>query len=209
MFLYFYLLEGRFYREVMAPALASAYRQRSWVACGDLCRRLLAENDEIPPDSLIRAVLAGLRFERLFWQGLVGECLVHGASAIPRFATAPASLCCLLAPDNYRHPDLPRAGYAPIQQVHFGTRELRFGAGYYRPDHAGINNEADVDRLAGYLASVDASAWTADQLKPIRELSDDAECADELAYVRDWWPSLVELYQEARAKNWIVVCEEV
>ena len=113
MFLYFYQLEGRFYHEVMAPALASAHRQRSWDSCGELCRQLLAESSEIPADSVIRAVAAGVPFERLFWQGLAGECLVHGASAIPRFATAPSSLCCLLAPDNHANPDLPRASYAP------------------------------------------------------------------------------------------------
>jgi hypothetical protein len=209
MFIYFYLLDARFFHEQIAPALARSFRLRTFRPTYDLCQLLLTEKADIPPDSLIHAVLAGLPFERVFWHGLVGECLVQGARAIPRIATAPASLCCLPAPDNFGNSDMPRADYAPIQQAHYGTRELRCGAGFYRPDHAGLNDEANVEQLAGYLESVDTDAWTPGQLKPIRELADDAARAEELAFVRDWWPSLVELYQDARARNWVVVCEDV
>jgi hypothetical protein len=207
--LYFYVLEGPFFHGVMAPALSHAHRQRSFAPCHDLCRQLLAENAEVPPDSIVRAVLTGLPFERSFWQGLVGECLVHGARDIPRLATAPASLCCLLAPTHHEKPDAPRDHYAPIQQVHFGSRDLRFGGGFYRPDHVGLNDHDDVTRLAAYLEAIDCAAWSPGQLKGLPDLLDDTERAEELAYVRDWWPSLVELYQNARGRQLVVVCEEV
>lgn len=208
MLLYFYLLEARFFHEFMRPALALAYGQRSFAPCGDLCRCLLATHADIPPDSMIRAVIAGLPFERGFWRGLVGECLVHGARDIPRIAAAPESLLCLLAPDHFGR-SISRADFAPIQQVHFGTREVRFGGGFYRPDHAGLNDQADVSRLAECLAAIDTSLWTTNQLKPIADLANEDDRAEELAYVRDWWPSLVGLYQDARDQGRIVVCEQV
>jgi hypothetical protein len=207
MVLYFYLLEHVFFHEIMKVALALSYRQRSFVPCRDLCHFLLTANSEIPQDALMRAILTGLPFDRAFWHGLVGECLVHGARAMPRLQTAPDSLCCLLAPDHHGKPDRPRPFYAPIQQAHFGTRDLRFGSGYYRPDHAGLNDREDVDRLAEYLETIDPNAWAPRDLEALADCQGDDERAEELAFIRDWWPSLVELYQDARNHDWVVVCE--
>jgi hypothetical protein len=172
-----------------------------------LCRHLLVLNPAIPQDALLRAIAAGLPFDRAFWHGLIGECLVHGAKVMPRLPTAPASLCCLLAPDRYAQPSTSRRHYAPIQQAHFGTRDLRFGAGYYRPDHAGLNHQGDVLRLASYLEAVDPAVWQTKDLAPLADCVGDEERAEELAFVRDWWPGLVELYQTARAQSLVVVCE--
>jgi hypothetical protein len=207
MSLYFYLFEAALFHEIMKGSLARSYRQRSFTPCQSLCRHLVAKSTTIPSDALIWAILAGLPFDRTYWHGLVGECLVHGAHDIPRLATAPDTLCCLLAPDQLGKHDLPRSLYAPIQQAHFGTRDLRFGTGFYRPDHVGLNDSADVHRLAAYLESVNPVVWDAQGLAILPECSSDEERAEELAYVRDWWPSLVELYQNARDRDWVVVCE--
>jgi hypothetical protein len=209
MFLYFFLLKHVFFSEFMRPALARSQRRRSFAPCLDLCRLLLAENSGIPQDAVLRAILDGLPYHRTFWQGLVGECLVHGAHEIPRMPTTPTTLCCLLAPDRHGNTETPRWQYAPIQQVHFGTLDLLFGSGYYRPDHAGLNDRDDVCRLAGYLQAVDPSTWAPRHLEALADCTDDDQRAEELAYVRDWWPSLVELYQNAKDHNLVVVCERV
>ena len=209
MLLYFFLLRHAFFHEVMRPALARGYRQRSFAPCHDLCRFLLAGNSSIPQDALVRAILGGLPFQRAYWHGLVGECLVHGAHEIPSWPTAPDTLCHLLAPAHHGKTETPRWHFAPIQQAHFGTRDLLFGGGYYRPDHAGFNDADDVSRLAAYLAGVDPTRWAPRDLEGLADCTDNDQRAEELAYVRDWWPSLVELYQQAQDGNLIVVCERV
>jgi hypothetical protein len=208
MLLYFFLLDGVFYHEIIGPALARSHRQRSFAPCHDLCWRLLARNPGIPQDALIR-VAAGLKFDRAFWHSLIGECLVHGATDIPRLPTAPASLCCLLAPDHYARLNMQREHYAPILQAHLGARDVTFGGGYYRPDHAGLNDKGDVARLAAYLEAIDPATWQPRDLARLADCHNDEECAEELAYVRDWWPDLVELYQKARDQDMVVVCETV
>jgi hypothetical protein len=209
MFLYFFLLPRELYHDVMRPALASALRMRSFAPCQRLCDWLLNLNAAIPGDSLIRAILKGLPFDRAFWHGFIGECLVHGATDIPRLATAPDSLCCLLAPNHYGKPDAPRSDYAPIQMAHFGARDLVFGHGYFRPDHAGLNDRADVTQLAEYLEAVDPTIWQPADLTSLTECRDDQERAEELAYARDCWTALVELYRGARDRDMVVVCERV
>ena len=203
MFLYFYLLEQGFFQS-MARALARSFRERSFAGCHDLCGLLLAKNPAAPADSLVRTLPLGLLFDRLFWQGLIGECLVHGAAEIPRLETAPHTLCSLLAPQRPALADVPRVQFTPIEQVHFGSRDLRFGGGYYRPDNAGLNDREDVRRLAGYLEGIDSRLWSLDQIVNVPA----EERAEELAYVRDWWPALVEMYQRARANDWVIVCEK-
>jgi hypothetical protein len=209
MLLYFFLLQRALYHEVMQPVLARALRERSFAPCQDLCTCLLARNSAVPSDSLIRAIREGLPFDRVFWHGLVGECLVHSAVDIPRVQTAPDSLCCLLAPDHYCKPDAPRSHYAPIQKAHFGARDLVFGHGYFRPDHAGLNDEGDVAYLAEYLGAIDPMTWQPRDLTPLTDCRDEDERAEELAYARDCLTALVELYQSARERDLVVVCETV
>jgi len=163
----------------------------------------------MPQDALIRAVLNGLPYDRAFWHGLIGECLVHGARDIPRLQTAPESFFCLLCPDHFGQDEIPREQFAPIQQVHFGTRDITFGGGFYRPEQAGINLREDVHRLTEYLEGIDPNHWTARDLERLPGLLDDEQREEELADLRDWWPGLVELYQSVRAHNWIIVCERV
>jgi hypothetical protein len=156
---------------------------------------------------LLAKVVAGLPFEREFWSALASEVLWFGATEIPELQTAPDTLCCLLAPERFAEGAVPRERFAPIQQAHYGTRELVFGGRFYRPEQVGHNDAADVVRLASYLASVDPRRWTAADLAPLAELADEEERAEELEYVRDWFPALLELYDRARNREEIVICE--
>lgn len=208
MLLYFYLFGADFFQTRMQPALAESWRRRSFLPCRDLCADVLAATKQtLPADSVLRQVARGLPFAREFWHGLVGELLVFGCEDMPLMQTAPATLCCLLAPEH--GDDLPRSDFAPIQQIHFGSRDLRFGGAFYRPDHAGYNGEADVRRLLQYLEEIDPSAWHESMLQPMSELATLEERTEELAFVRDWWPALVELYRNAVTQGHIVVCERV
>jgi hypothetical protein len=123
--------------------------------------------------------------------------------------TATASLCCLLAPRQFGLGEVPRSAFAPIQQAHFGSRDLRFGGAFYRPDHAGLNDEADVGRLLSYLDGIDPGAWHESMLCPMLEFGSRAEREEELAFVRDWWPALVEMYRGAADQVQVIVCERV
>jgi len=207
-FLYFYLLDQVFFSDVLRPALARSLRERSFAPCQDLCSQVLLHNRDMPPEALVHTVASGLAFERKFWQALVGECLVHGAVDIPRLQTAPDTLTCLLAPDHYGV-ELPRDQYAPIEQAHFGTRDLVFGGGHYRPDHAGLNDSHDIIRLANYLKNVDATIWSVRDLDRLAHCNNEEDRAEELADACDWWPGLVELYRRARDERLVVVCESV
>ncbi len=148
-----------------------------------------------PDEPLLAQVVRGLPFDRDFWRLLVGEVLLYGADSVPEILTAPDTLGCLLGHS------------APIRQANFGTRDLVFGGGFYRPDAAGYNDTADVARLADYLTAIDATRWTADDLAGLREFNDDAERADELEFAREALSALGGLYRAARAAGQVVVCE--
>jgi len=152
-------------------------------------------------------VLCGLPFDREFWTHLAGELLWYGAAEIPEIETAPETLCCLLAPERYRDRSGGREQFVPIEQVHFGARDLLFGGGFYRPEHAGYNCGDDVARLAAYLHALDPQQWTVAQLAGLDGVTDEEDRADELAFVREWFPALRDLYERARAGGFVVVCE--
>lgn len=212
--LYFLLLSDSLYRQRLRPALAASWQQRSFEPCRSLCAetlpaaRIFAERYHVSLDqAVIGQVTAGLAFDRNIWTALVGELLWFCAAEIPEIETAPEALCCLLALDQFAAGDIPRDRFAPIQQAHYGTRDLVLGGHYYRPDQVGYNDAADVARLADYVASVDPQRWTPAGLAALTELASDEERAEELEYVRDWFPALCELYQRARQRGEMVVCE--
>jgi hypothetical protein len=210
MLLYFYLLSATFLHEKMRPALAESWRRRSFDPCRELCAEVLARAARpVPEDSLLQPVVRGLPFAREFWHGLAGELLVHGCADMPLVQTSPSTLCCLLAPEQYHAGDVPRVAFAPIQQVHFGSRDLRFGGAFYRPEHAGYNDAADIARLLRYLEAIDPSAWHEAMLLSMSEFPTGEDRAEELAFVRDWWPPLVGMYRDADAEGHAVVCELV
>ncbi len=212
--LYFLLLNDSLYRQRIRPALSASWRQRSFQPCRALCAdslpaaRAFAERYHVSPDqAVMERIAAGLAFDRDLWTALVGELLWFSASAIPEIQTAPEALCCLLAPERFAADDTPREAFAPIQQAHYGTRDLILGGRFYRPDQVGYNDAADVARLADYLALIDPQRWTPDDLATLTELESDEERADELEYIRDWFPALRELYQQARQREEMIICE--
>jgi hypothetical protein len=126
---------------------------------------------------------------------------------IPDIQTSPEALAYLLTPDRRAEGPIPRERFSWIQQVHFGARDLVFGGGFYRPEQAGYNDSDDVARLAEYLAAVQTDHWTPDALRDVPDLGGEEERAEELEFVREWFPPLQQLYQQARAQGRLVVCE--
>jgi hypothetical protein len=203
---YFYLLNRDWMQLELCPALTESFRHRSFAPCLDLCRKLLASK-LAPDDAILGRMEGGLTYDRDRWHALVGELLVLGAEAMPRVPITLDALCCLLTPARLGADPAERAGYSSLEQVYYGTRDLRFGGGWYRPNHVGWNDAEDVERLLAYLRGVDSSTWSAAALTPLQELPDDAERLEELAYVRDWWPALMEMYAEAHRLRQVIVCE--
>jgi hypothetical protein len=215
MALYFLRLDAEFFRRELAPALAAAWRRGSFGPCAGLCARLLpaahafAERYHTCPNGgLLDAVArlgAGTPFARDLWRLLVGEVLLYGAAEIPEPQTAPATLACLLAPGEFRRWPVPRAEFAPIQQAHHGSHDLVLG-GFYRPDHAGWNDVADVARLSEYLAGVDPGRWAETDLATLADVTEE-DRAEELAFAGECLAALRALYEGAGERGEIVVCE--
>jgi hypothetical protein len=210
---YFLLLEAAWFHNHLKPALATSWRQRSFEPCRALCTQLVEaahrsrETDHLPLDaSTFLAVLQGLPFDRAIWRCLAGELFLHGAAELPLIQTAPETLSRLLAPGFPPTPSGSRESLPPIQQAHFGSRDVMIGAPY-RPEKAGLNDTADVSRLADYLGSVNPDAWTTADLADLAELENEEERAAELYFVRDWFPALRQLYERAREREQVVVCE--
>jgi hypothetical protein len=212
--LYFLLLDAGRFHEQMVPALAASWRQRSFAPCRALCAELapaaaaFAERYGTGPGKpLLDDVVRGLPFRRDLWKHLVGEVLLYGAAALPDVPTAPDALRCLLDPAPFRPELPPRTEFTPIEQAHFGSRDLVFGSGFYRPEQAGVNDLDDVRRLAEYLGAVDPTSWSAASLAPLPELETEEDRADEVAFARECLVALGALYAEARQRRQIVICE--
>jgi hypothetical protein len=212
--LYFYLLDERTFEESIRPALSASWKAQSFAPCRALCADLMSAAHEFQQqfhvseqELLVPQIAMGLHFDRHFWRLLVGEILLVAAAEVPELQTAPDTLCCLLAPNQQTEADSDRRRRAPIRQVHFGSRDVAFGAAIYRPEHVGWNGAADVARLASYLAEIDTGAWQPEHLLPLTELSEAADREEELTYVREWFPALVEMYQRAEQRGEIIVCE--
>ncbi len=203
---YFYLLDDRWLQNAMGPALAESWRRRSFAPCQVLCQDLL-RGPAVPASTLLHRVSEGLSFDRKFWQPLIGECLIYGAGAMPRVPNTLKSLLALLAPDRLGAEDKGRTAYSPIEQVFLGARDLTFGGGCYRPDHAGWNDGDQVARLQSFLHSLNPEEWSLEGLARSPDFADTTEQREELAYLRDWWPALVEMYDQADLNHQVIVCE--
>ena len=198
---YFLMLDAAAFEGRIRPALAASRRSHGFDPCRALCAELVpaarayAERYHVGGDEPMPArVAAGLPFDRDYWRALVAEVLLCTAVEIPEFQTCEDALCLLLAP-------------GPIRQAHHGTRDLTFGATVYRPDRAGYNNAGDVARLADYLAAVRPSEWTPDALTGLAD--DEEERAEELAFAREWFPSLADLFRRARERGCVLVHEDL
>jgi hypothetical protein len=211
--IYFILLDGRSFHEELIPPLAASWRQRSFAPCRALCASLLPTVEEFrgqffagSEEPLLAQVERGLPYDRRVWRTLVGEVLLFAAREVPELQTAPETLCCLLAPERYGE-EGEREHFAPIQQAHFGSRDLEIGPAVYRPEQVGLNDRDDSARLAAYLASVEPERWSVADLAGLRDMEDDEERAEELEFVRDWFPALREVYRWAAERRHVVVCE--
>jgi hypothetical protein len=201
---YFLVLDAALFEQEMRPALADAWRLRSFAPCRPFCSALLPRVSEFSSryhtsegEPLTAQVVEGLPFQRDFWRALVGELLFYAAADIPEIQTCPDTLACLLAGE----------ARTAIRQAHFGSRDLTFGPAVYRPDQCGYNNRADVRRLADFLVTVDPGRWQADDLAALAELAGAEERQEELDFARCWWPPLAELYRQAAEKNRVIVHE--
>ena len=214
---YFLCLDAETFARQIHPSLADSWRQRSFAPCCGLCQHLLpAAQDYIrryhtgEEESLVSRVAAScVPFDRAYWRLLVSEVLLFAAVEIPEFQSNAETLCCLLAPTEGSRQTLSRESFAPIQQVLWGSRDLTFGPAVYRPEYAGYNDPSDVARLAAYLTSLKPQNWTVADLQKLRSLDDDEERADELHFVREWFPAVVELYQRAHQQRWVLVTETI
>jgi hypothetical protein len=210
----FLLLEGSWFDRQLKPALTASWRQRSFQPCQALCTELAGAAQRFADTyhvglegSTLFAVLAEMSYDRNVWRCLVGELLLYGAAELPEIQTAPATLSRLLAPNGPPSPTGSREAFACIQQAHFGSRDLRFGGGFFRPVQVGLNNEEDVRRLTDYLVSLNPDAWTTADLAAFAELADEEDRTAELEFVRDWFPALRQMYERARERNQVIVCE--
>jgi hypothetical protein len=213
---YFLMLDAAAFEGRARPALARSWRQRSFAPCRSFCAELIpaasayAEQYHVGGDKPLLARIAdGLPFDRGCWRALVGEVLLFTAVEIPEFQACEETLCRLLAPEHYREAVDQREGLAPIQQAHRGTRDLTFGAAVYRPEHAGYNNASDVGRLADYLAAVRPEEWTPADLIGLRGAEGEAEREEELAFARDWFPALADLFRRTQERGAVLVHESI
>ena len=208
----FYPIDEAFFNQQIAPILARCRRERSFAAARPHFAELLPRVARVPqfvsrPGGAIAGRAGGRARSHLFpgrLRAVVGEVLLFAADDLPLLRLSHQSLCCLLAAAA---PDTPRQQYAPIQQVLHGSQDLVFAGTSYRPDFAGYNDRNDVARLADYLQAVDPGLWQPDQLMALSEMPNDEERAEELEFVRQDWPELVRLYEQATARRQILVCE--
>lgn len=214
MSLYFILHDAVSFNTLIRPRLAESWRRRRFEPCQELCAKLApialsftGYYHSAVAEPLVSKVLHGIPFDRDLWRILVGEVLLFAAAELPQIQTAPNTLFALLSPERYTPDFVTRESYVPIQQAHFGSRELTFGGAYYRPDYTGWNDSDDVIRLVDYLVSIDPNRWTADDLAVLIEFESVEDREEELEFVREWFPELRELYQRARINQQIVVCE--
>jgi hypothetical protein len=215
MALYFLVLDSQVFHDEIRPALVASWRRRSFEPCRSVCARVLPAAREFTtryhlgdPDPLLARVAEGLPFNRVFWQHLAGEMLWFSAVDIPELQTNVVALACLLGVESKPGDNTARNQLAPILQAHYGSRDLLFGGGFYRPEHAGWNDCNDVARLSAYLGAIQCESWRAEDLAKLEELPEE-EREEELAFLCDWFPALRALYTQAAERGQVVVCERL
>lgn len=211
---YYLLLDAGYFHGQAQPALAESWRRRSFAPCRDLCLGLLPRARQFSErywiadqETLLERAAAGLPFDRSIWRLLAGEVLLYAAADLPEIQTAPETLLLLLEPARYAQGPVARDCDSPIEQAHYGARDLRFGPAFYRPEHAGTNNASDVVRLAGYLSAVETNRWTPADLTALRGAPTAADRIEELEWARDCFSALRELYTEAARREQVVIVE--
>jgi hypothetical protein len=209
---YYFLHEPAFFHQVFVPALTACWRDRCFDPCRSLCKSLLPAVDafaargwSIPEKPLVCLAADGLNFDRHFWTQLVGEILLYGAAEIPELQSDLLTLRELVEPHNPRADSLTRDCFLPIDQAHFGSRDLTFGSKIYRPEHAGYNDVEDVIRLQAYLDGIDPARW--DHANLSERVSDPEDVADLLAFAEQSLSSLRDTYRLARSQGCLIIHE--
>jgi hypothetical protein len=213
---YYFVLDGPQFEGETRPALAGAWRLRHFDPAQTLCVALVPAARDFSArfhiggnESLISRIAKGtITFDRPLWRALVAEILLVSAVEIPEFQVSADTLRRLLAPARYAIELSDRSDFEPIEQALRGARDLTFGATVYRPEHAGYNSALKVTELAHYLAAVRPQHWTPSDLAGARGLAID-EYADELAFAREWFPALVEMYNRAAGRGQVIVYESI
>jgi hypothetical protein len=206
---YFFPIASVRFHGAIAPALAKAWTARSFAPAFDLCRELapigrdfIQQRSASQTEPMVVMIAGGtVPFRRDLWRLLCSEFLLFSAAELPELETPAATWAILLHQSMMDE----RPQFSPIQQAIQGSRDLSFGGAYYRPDHAGWNDLADVQRLSEWMTTVDIGSWKAEELTEF----DESDRVDELAFAKEWFPALREIYRRAAANGWIVVCEDV
>jgi hypothetical protein len=214
MALYWYLIDAETFRRLRA-ALGDTWRRRTFESARPFCADLLGaaetfrERYRLGPDDFLtqRVAAGGLLFDREVWRCLVGEVVLLAASDVPEADDALDGLRRLLAPNLPEPRPAARGELHPLEQAHRGSRDLLLGGAFYRPDHAGLNDPDDVARLMEYLAGIDPAAWSPEALAGLEGMDDLGERGEELAYLRQCFAALRDLYGRALAGRHVVVCE--
>lgn len=200
--LYFLLHDAAAFRRI-ATAFAASWRRRNFGPIVELAAELdpvltaFADRFHLTADErpLLAELTAAHSFDRRLWRHVAGEILLYAAADAPAIQTAPDTLAVLVAPEQL----------ATIQQAHAGSRDLDFDGVPYRPGHAGLNDVTDVARLADELSVIDPAEWTTAQL--LARPDDDP--AEELAFARECFASLCNVYRQACDQGQVVVCEDI
>jgi hypothetical protein len=149
-----------------------------------------------------------LSFDRGTWRTLIGELLLFAADDIPEIPDIFATLALLLDPMTPWATD-DRQAFGPWHRLCRGTRDLRFGGVFYRPEKAGINDVDDVCKLAAYLATIDLTRRTPADLQILPGLDSAEDRAGELEFIKDAFPTVRRLYEHARQHRQVIICEEI
>jgi hypothetical protein len=201
--LYFLQHDAEVFHGRIAPALAASWRRRTFGPIVGLAAELaptidaFAERHHLTADErpLLASLTADCPFDRRLWRHLAGEVLLYAAADAPAIQNAADALVTLVSTK-------PRE---TIRQAHAGSRDLEFDGVPYRPGRAGLNDTAAVGRLATELGVIDPAAWSAESLTSLE--TDDR--LDELAFARECFAGIRDLYERARRANQVVVCEDI
>ena len=209
---YYFLHDAAFFHQDFVPALTACWHDRSFDPCRPLCKDLLSAVDAfaargwaIPEKPLVCLAADGLAFDRHFWIQLVGEILLYGAAEIPEIQSDLQTLRELIEPGKAPLDSLNRDSFRPIEQAHFGSRDLTFGSKIYRPDHAGYDDAEDVIRLQSFLDGIDPARWDPANLS--EPAADPEDLADQLAFAEQSLSSLQDTYRRARSQGNLIIHE--
>jgi hypothetical protein len=203
MALYFMLHDAERFHSLLSPSLAASWRHRSLAPCRTLCsaltedfERFVTENRVRREEMMMLSLQPNMLFNRDVWRIITGEVLLAAAAEVPEIPDVEETLIRLLGDDPSIH-----------QAIH-GTRGLRFGGGWYRPDHAGYNDASDVKQLAGYLTSIDLGSYPGNMLTG-HSRANEEEWKAELGFALHAIKLLATVYDQARSRGQLIICEAI